>query len=342
MDDVTDRRAPGERRSRRASWGALIVSLSAALVFLGVYRPPAGIGAAPFAEASVLIPPVRAAMHAYGRSGDVRTRFVLPGEVVDYPLEIGGNPSALGYSWVRLDDSVTVDSIRPLAGERLVAPPEPGFYQLAVIRDGARRIVEDLTVTVLVPFEEKRGPVLDGYTIGTFPAERRGASADDRPEGFVRIDAQTAEVAVSEHLRVGDFLTRDNQQVWPRYVAIDPRVLDKVELVLDAIRELRGDSAEVRIELDVHSGFRTPSYNARNRFARDSRHTHGDAVDIAIDANGDGRITRGDVNLVAKAVEHIERRHPDLVGGMGIYTSRRYHQAFVHIDARGSRARWRG
>jgi uncharacterized protein YcbK (DUF882 family) len=317
------------------------VALVAALIVIGFYRPPASVGAAPFAEASVLVPPVRAALSAFGRSGDVRTRFALPGESLDYPLEVAGDPSTLGYSWVRLDDSVTVDSVRPLTGERLVAPPEPGFYQLAVLRDGIRRIISDLTVTVLVPFEEKRGPVLDGYTIGTFLAERLGQD-EDRPEGFVRIDPATAELPVSEHLRVGDFLTRDNQQVWPRFVAIDPRVLDKVELVLDAIRELRGDTAEVRIEVDVHSGFRTPSYNARNRFARDSRHTHGDAIDIAIDANGDGRITRSDTKLVAQAVETIERRHPDLVGGMGLYTSRKYNQAFVHIDARGSRARWRG
>ena len=327
-------------RARRTPWGAVVVSLAGALVFLGVYRPPAGIGAAPFAEASILVPPVRAAMSAFGKTGDVRTRFALPGERVDYPLEVGGDPRTLGYSWVRLDDSVMVDSVRPLDGA-LVAPPVPGFYQLAVIRDGIRRVVEDLTVTVLVPFEEKRGPILDGYKIGTFAAERRG-NADDRPEGFVRIDAQTAEVRVSKHLRVSDFLTRDNQQSWPRFVAIDPRVLDKVELVLDAIRELRGDSADVRLELDVHSGFRTPFYNTINRFARDSRHTHGDAIDVAIDANGDGRLTRADIPLVAKAVEHIEKRHPDLIGGMGLYTSRKYNQAFVHIDTRGSKARWRG
>jgi uncharacterized protein YcbK (DUF882 family) len=333
----------GARRARRPSWGALIVSLVAALVFLGVYRPPAGIGSAPFAQATVLVPSVRAAMSAFGKSGDVRMRFTLPGEEVEYPLEVGGDPRLLGYTWVRLADSVAVDSIRPLEGDRLVAPPDPGFYQLAVMRDGIRRIVRDLTVAVLVPFEAKDGPVLDGYTIGTFFAERvRGADEEDRPDGFVRIDSRMADLPVSRHLRVGDFLTKDNQQVWPRYAAIDPRVLDKVELVLDAIRELRGDTSDVQLELDVHSGFRTPFYNSRNRFARDSRHTHGDAIDIAIDANGDGRITRGDVRLVAKAVEHIEQRHPDLVGGMGVYTSGKYNQAFVHIDARGTKARWRG
>jgi hypothetical protein len=224
-------------RARRPSWGTLIVSLVAALVFLGVYRPPAGIGSAPFAQATVLVPSVRAAMSAFGRSGDVRMRFALPGDNVDYPLEVGGDPRALGYTWVRLADSISVDSIRPLDGERLIAPPDPGFYQLAVLRDGVRRIVHDLTLAVLVPFEAKEGPVLDGYTIGTFFAERVRGADEDRPDGFVRIDSRMADVPVSRHLRLGDFLTRDNQQVWPRYAAIDPRVLDKVELVLDAIRE---------------------------------------------------------------------------------------------------------
>lgn len=312
-------------------------------MFLGVYRPPAGIGSAPFAQATVLVPSVRAAMSAFGRSGDVRMQFALPSDHVEYPLEVGGDPRTLGYTWVRLADSVTVDSIRPLDGERLIAPPQPGFYQLAVMRDGVRRIVQDLTLAVLVPFEAKDGPVLDGYRIGTFFAERvRGGQEDDRPEGFVRIDSKTAQLPVSRHLRLGDFLTRDDQRVWPRYAAIDPRVLDKVELVLDALRALRGDSSDVRLELDVHSGFRTPFYNSRNRFAKDSRHTHGDAIDVAIDANGDGRITRSDARLVAKAVEHIEEAHPDLVGGMGVYTSGKYNQAFVHIDARGTKARWRG
>jgi hypothetical protein len=49
-----------------------------------------------------------------------------------------------------------------------------------------------------------------------------------------------------------------------------------------------------------------------------------------------------DVRIVAKAVEEVEQLYPDLVGGMGLYTSRRYSHPYVHIDARGKRARWRG
>jgi uncharacterized protein YcbK (DUF882 family) len=95
------------------------------------------------------------------------------------------------------------------------------------------------------------------------------------------------------------------------------------------------------VNIDVKSGFRSPDHNRRvARAASDSRHQYGDAADIAIDADGDGRLTIADTRLVALAVEIVERRHPELAGGLGIYTSTR--TPYVHIDARGSRVRWRG
>jgi hypothetical protein len=45
---------------------------------------------------------------------------------------------------------------------------------------------------------------------------------------------------------------------------------------------------------------------------------------------------------VVAAVEAVERSHPDLAGGLGVYTSRRYATPYVHIDARGHKSRWRG
>jgi hypothetical protein len=41
-------------------------------------------------------------------------------------------------------------------------------------------------------------------------------------------------------------------------------------------------------------------------------------------------------------VDLVEARHPELVGGLGIYTSRLYPTPYVHIDTRGERKRWRG
>jgi len=152
------------------------------------------------------------------------------------------------------------------------------------------------------------------------------------------------QLSVSKHFRLGDFITHDTQaDVWPKYVALNPRLLDKLELVVAEVAKVRGISPDSLDALGVHSGFRTPAHNAQvRRAARDSRHQYGDAADIVIDADGDGRITRADSRLVANAVDSVEEAHPDLIGGLGIYTSDRYRTPYVHIDARGHRSRWRG
>jgi uncharacterized protein YcbK (DUF882 family) len=97
------------------------------------------------------------------------------------------------------------------------------------------------------------------------------------------------------------------------------------------------------VAFDVHSGFRTPAHNAGVALAaQDSRHQFGDAVDLAIDANGDGRVTPADEVLVERAVDQVEADFPDLVGGLGLYTSELYQTPYVHIDVRGVRSRWKG
>jgi uncharacterized protein YcbK (DUF882 family) len=200
-----------------------------------------------------------------------------------------------------------------------------------------------MTLAVLVPFSQKLGSTLNGYRIGTYLAERLKGGSHDHPEGFVQVGAEDVNLALSKHLRLGDFVTHDAQDTWPRYAALNPQLLDKLELVLAEIASWRGDTANVHVAVDVHSGFRTPLYNRTvKRSAKDSRHQYGDAADVTIDANGDGRYTAADTKLVVKAVEAVESRHPDLTGGLGLYTSRRYSTPYVHIDARGTRARWHG
>jgi hypothetical protein len=38
--------------------------------------------------------------------------------------------------------------------------------------------------------------------------------------------------------------------------------------------------------------------------------------------------------------ERVELDHPELVGGIGIYKANRAHGPFVHVDTRGTPARW--
>lgn len=298
-----------------------------------------------------------ASRNAFGVSREVRVRFALPGDDVEFPLEVSGDPESLTYEWVSARDSTSASGARPLNGSTFVTPAQPGFYHLAIVRGIERHIIGEPTLAVMVPFREKVGGMLNGYHIGTYLAERLGHH--DHPAGFLPVNASDVDLRVSTHLRLGEFLTHDNQaNVWPKYIALNPRILDKLELVLAKIGghaslaaaadndespagELQSSGANVAF--DVHSGFRTPAHNGGVwRAARDSRHEYGDAADVTIDADGDGRVTLHDELLVARAVDQVEAEHPDLVGGLGLYTSRHYRTPYVHIDARGKRSRWKG
>jgi len=340
-----DRRAarPSARRSR-ASWLTVAAFASAALAVLELFQPAPSLLKKPFDRIALAPMVVAPSADAFGTSGEVKLRVVLPGERVEYPLEVEGDPSKLAYSWVRTGGDSLASAPLPLIGAELIAPAAPGMYHLALLRDGERQVVNEMTVAVLVPFAEKLGATLNGYKIGTYLAERLGGH-HDAPEGFIEVGPNDVDLQVTTHLRVSDFLTHDGQSSWPRYVALEPKLLDKLELVISQVRRMQGkDSTSTEsLAFDVHSGFRTPSHNVGvKRSARDSRHQYGDAADVAIDANFDGRYTAADSRLVALAVEMVEQDHPELQGGMGVYTSRRYSTPYVHIDARGKRARWRG
>lgn len=323
------RRSDGSRRI------TLVVSVLAAIGYLTFLRPAQGLDAHSVRLAALSAKP---AADAFGLSGQLKMRFALPGLPVDYPIEVQGGLEQVQYSWVARGDSVPTGQPRSLVNG-LVAPDAPGFYSLQLTLNGERRLVEDPPLAVLVPRSEKKGSFLNGYQMGFYRGERARRSDPEAPIGFVKIDTTDLDIPLSAHFRLADFLTKDNQSTWPRYAAVDPRVLDKIELVLAEIATWTG-GADSNVPFDVHSSFRTPQHNRLIRSAaRDSRHQLGDAMDVAVDANRDGKVNSKDAKLVSTAVDIVEREHPDLVGGMGIYSRR---SSYVHIDARGIKVRWRG
>ncbi len=289
-----------------------------------------------------VVPLAEPSISAFGASGEVKLAFAMPGQEISYPLDVHGDPTELQYAWVRNGDTALSTVPKTLTSDKVFAPPKAGFYRLALLKSGPHREIEGLTLAVLVPFEEKEGAMLRGYRIGTYIAERV-AGRQPPPTGFLEITPADVDLPITKHLRVGDFLNHDQVGVWPSYAAVNPKLLDKLELVIQEIARWHGDKAVVDIELDVHSGFRAPEHNRKiRRAARDSQHQYGDAADVAIDANGDGKLTAIDSRMVGLAVEIVELKHPDLVGGLGIYTSGHSSTNYVHIDVRGRRARWRG
>ena len=60
------------------------------------------------------------------------------------------------------------------------------------------------------------------------------------------------------------------------------------------------------------------------------------------DLNHDGRVNIADAKVIQDAVNRVERAHPSLIGGCGIYSGTSAHGPFTHIDTRGYPARWIG
>jgi uncharacterized protein YcbK (DUF882 family) len=330
----------------KARLATVAVALSAAIGAIQFYNPDTALGRTPFGAAARNLGIGSASVNAFGRSGEVKLLFSMPGGALEFPLAVGGDPAQLTYEWTSLRGSETGFIAQGLDGARVTSPQIPGFYYLTLVRGEDRQIIREPVVAVMRPFTEKDGQMLNGYRIGTYLGERlrgRRGGDDDHPDGFLEVYPQYLDLAVSKHLRLRHFVTHDDQaEVWPKYVALNPRLLDKLELVFATIGETR-EGQGGPLELDVHSGFRTPGHNRRvTGAARDSRHQYGDAADVVVDANRNGRFDHNDYRLVVSAVEQVERQYPDLAGGLGIYASRRYAKPYVHIDARGRRSRWRG
>ncbi len=203
----------------------------------------------------------------------------------------------------------------------------------------------------LLPFSEKQNGRVGTFQVGRWPAERRAplSPAYRVPAGFIELTPELTTLAVSEHFTLGEFLSvRSQRDVWPKPLVLDLRLVDKLELIIQAL----ADSGFAAPKLKVMSAFRTPSVTqagARTAQAPESRHQYGDAADIIVDANGDGRmddLTRdkrvdlADARYLIRVVLAVEAAHPELVGGIGLYRGSGQAGPFVHVDARGERARW--
>jgi len=256
----------------------------------------------------------------FGRSGRLLARFFAPRR------------------------SMEVEPIARLFGHR----EAKGTSTVAVTDSASGR---KMSLITLLPFGDKVNGRVGDYHIGRFPAEKRKprSEAYENPDGFIEVTPANKDTPVSEHFRLADFLTHDQKNVWPKYLVLREALIDKLELVIAELQR-RGVKAQ---HLSIVSGFRTPEYNqkgvGRGGRARDSRHQFGDAADIVIDnnrdgrmddLNHDGRVNAKDMRILADAVESVERQYPELVGGLGLYRATRSRPPFIHVDTRGVRARW--
>ena len=289
--------------------------------------------------APAALPAIRSTPEMRDPTVTVRDSTLTPGwEVLGWSGNLRaliGMPSSLQQSHV----------LQPLLYG--VSLDSPGVHSLGLTApDG-----DSLVVVTLETLRAMKGARLETYRVGRWPT--RGLAARDPryapPPGFIPVTPENESTPVSKGFRLSDFLTHDQLQVWPKVLVLCAPLLDKLELIGDEL-ERRGLPGR----LHVLSGFRTPQYNAqgvgrKGGRARESRHMYGDAADVIVDANGDGlmddldgdgRVTIRDARVLHAVAEGVEVQHPVLVGGLSAYPATSAHGPFVHIDARGVRARW--
>jgi hypothetical protein len=319
MHDRTPR-VPGRRAI--ASWTLAVAAMLPGTAF--AHRAPVAsrpISAAAVANTTTVAPAFPDSL--FGKSGKLRFRLFSASRLFALPI------------------------LQRLFGD----PPSdarPGIYQAAEDIMG-----RPFAFISLIPFTSKAGGTVGDYRVGFWPGEKKRrhalSEAYENPEGFIEVTPENQDTYVSEHFRLRDFLTHDQKDVWPKYLVLREALVDKLELVIE---DLAAHGVKVE-HMVVMSGFRTPQYNAqgvgRGGRARDSRHQFGDAADVFIDNDGNGRmddlnhdhrIDSRDARVILQAVERVERAHPELVGGAGLYRATKAHGPFAHVDTRGERARW--
>ena len=260
----------------------------------------------------------------------LRATSLMPGAVLELEAVLTEQP-------FRFEATVDGGRLELLAADRWrwQAPLEPGTYTL-----GVREIVSGTTAClrcfVLRPYLGEEA--IDGYRIGSYPP-------GTAPPGLIRVDASMLGLPVSPHFRLGPFLAKQEGD-YPKYLLLRTRLLLALEAIASGLREKGGE------RLVVMSGYRTPHYNAEigNRTST-SRHLFGDAADVYVDQDGDGRmddldrdgsVTDADARLLYDWIEEMSALpwYKPFVGGLALYPSAPQRGPFVHVDVRGQSVRW--
>ena len=194
---------------------------------------------------------------------------------------------------------------------------------------------------------EIKGGYLKNYRIGDPPTgSEKHPELYRQPQFYIEVTPRNIKTPVSPHFTLGQFLCKQ-KSAYPKFVVLQPRLLELLEGLLGAVQEAGYPAAT----FGVISGYRTPHYNKKIGNVPSSRHVYGDAMDLFVDVDGDGRMddlnkdgkhNRQDVDILYNIVEAYKRRPEDahLVGGVGRYYKTSSHGGFIHVDARGYKARW--
>ena len=216
----------------------------------------------------------------------------------------------------------------------------------ARVRAGGRELT--LTLVNVVPYSSMKNGKLNGYRIGEYAAQPlRGLEQYERPRGFVRLADHNDDLWVSDHYRMRDFQCKLDGTT--KFLVLRTDALVKLEILQHELQTRHG----LRFDrFTIMSGYRTPYYNAKiGNETGYSRHLYGDAMDVFIDqnrdgkmddVNRDGRVDTSDARFLLRVAESIDNsaQWGWLKGGAGVYHANAAHGPYLHVDARGYVARW--
>lgn len=231
------------------------------------------------------------------------------------------------------------------------APARAGVYpavvHLAPTNPKHARQTLEVQLLVMVPANRVRNSQLNGYRIGGYPPPLRDLASYQVPRGFIEVTADTLHTPISPNFTLGQFLCKQKSG-YPKYLALQPALVNTLEEFLLEVNA-RG---VITPSFVIMSGYRTPYYNRAIKNVANSYHIYGGAADIYIDVspedgtmddiNRDGHLDRRDAALLYDWADSFAARHnrPDLTGGVGEYDSTHAHGPFIHMDVRGTPARW--
>jgi peptidase M15-like protein len=267
----------------------------------------------------------------------------LPGAAVVLNA-VGGPPG--DYAATSSDGVMTQQGTRQW---KWTAPNRPGTYLISMA--GPAKDIIDLHAFVMVPAARVKSGLLNGYRIGEYPAKPlNGNPLYAPPAGFIEVTRANQDTKVSPHFTIAQFLCKeDTSKTFPKYVVLQEKLPLKLEAVLERVNEIgfRVDT------LHLMSAYRTPFYNRAIGDVKYSMHQWGSAADIyvdpqknarMVDLNHDGRIDIDDSKYLYDEIERLltEPEYRRFQGGLGYYPATSAHPPFVHVDVRGTAARWKG
>ena len=313
-------------------------------LFLSICLVPLAMAARPRAAATADTASFAISFHDELTGYRDAATVVMPGAAVVFSAT-GGPPG--DYAATTTDGTLVQQGAHQW---RWTAPDRPGTYRILFDGPGQKDAIA-VHAFVMVPATEVKDGLLNGYPIGDYPATPlKGNPIYLPPPGFIEVTRENENTKLSPHFTLRQFLCKeDTTKRYPKYLLFKERLPLKLEAILDRVNAM-GYTLDT---LHVMSAFRTPFYNNAIGDVKYSMHQWGSAADIYVDPqkndrmadlNHDGRVDIQDSKMLYDDVERMlaAKEFARFQGGLGFYPANSAHPPFVHVDVRGSAARWKG